>query len=110
MKDLQYFKSKLSDLKDEITDRLRSIDSDLRLKTSAGPDDQAIELENAEVLDSLRSNAKLELMQVESALQRIEEGTYLLCRNCNDEIPATRLEALPFTGHCVRCAEGLEHQ
>lgn len=110
MKDPEYFKSKLSKLEQDILARIATIDADLRQKTPTAPDDQAIELENAEVLDSLRITAKDELLQVEGALQRIDAGTYLTCSICDGEIPASRLEALPFTAHCLKCAEELEHQ
>jgi DnaK suppressor protein len=48
---------------------------------------------------------KLEQMrtQVESALQRVDEGTYGRCQTCGNEIPKERLEALPFATQCVSC-------
>ena len=110
MKDLEYFRNKLTTLRTEIDGRLSTIDKDLRQKTSADSEEQAIELENAEVLDSLRTSTKRELMMVDVALQRLESGDYLSCSECGDEILTARLEALPFTAHCVKCAEELERK
>mgnify|MGYP000432235631 CR=1 FL=1 len=46
--------------------------------------------------------------RLEQALKRIEAGEYFYCSECGAEIPAARLELLPFSTHCVRCAEKLE--
>lgn len=46
-------------------------------------------------------DGRLEL--IESALARLEEGTYGMCADCGSEIPPRRLEALPFATLCVRC-------
>jgi RNA polymerase-binding transcription factor DksA len=48
------------------------------------------------------------LEQIESALERIEEGTYGVCLDCEGKIPKTRLNAIPFTPFCVKCASKLE--
>lgn len=45
------------------------------------------------------------LEQIEAALVRIEDGHYGVCVECEAKIPKARLEVLPFTAHCVRCAE-----
>ncbi len=48
------------------------------------------------------------LTMVESALERVEEGSYGICLECQSKIPKTRLKALPYTPHCVKCASELE--
>ena len=45
---------------------------------------------------------------VESALERVEEGLYGTCVECDGRIPKTRLNALPYTPYCVKCASKLE--
>ena len=40
---------------------------------------------------------------VEEALQRIEEGSYGVCRVCNGEISQARLEAVPTATQCIDC-------
>jgi len=45
------------------------------------------------------------LDQIESALKRIEDGTFGLCRVCGCDIPLARLEAVPTTKICVPCKE-----
>ena len=48
--------------------------------------------------------------QVESALGRIEDGTYGTCQTCGQPIPRERLEALPFAGQCISCKSKEHHQ
>ena len=48
------------------------------------------------------------LEQIELALERIEEGVYGLCIECERPVPKTRLNAIPHTPFCVKCASKLE--
>jgi RNA polymerase-binding protein DksA len=103
------FKKKLLDLKQEVTHRISSIDRDIRHEgMSADWSEQASERENDEVLESLGNSSEQELAMIKFALQRIENGTYFHCDVCGEEIPTARLELLPFTAHCVDCAEKIE--
>jgi RNA polymerase-binding protein DksA len=40
---------------------------------------------------------------LESALKRIEDGTYGYCIDCGAVIPKGRLEAVPHSQHCISC-------
>ena len=44
------------------------------------------------------------LDQVEAAIHRIEDGGYGRCKECGEQIPKTRLDAIPYAAECVRCA------
>ncbi|MFO0816560.1 MAG: TraR/DksA C4-type zinc finger protein [Pirellulales bacterium] len=59
---------------------------------------------------SLMENDEETLNQIEAALERIEEGVYGQCTECDAKIPKTRLQALPHTPHCVKCATKLQKQ
>ena len=48
------------------------------------------------------------LSAVDSALGRLEEGTYGRCLECGDEIHEGRLRALPFAVRCRDCEEARE--
>lgn len=43
------------------------------------------------------------LVYLEEALQRIEDGTYGVCKVCHKLIPKARLEAVPTATKCVNC-------
>ena len=54
---------------------------------------------------SLMEHEGSALEQIEGALERIEDGVYGVCVECEAKIPKTRLQVLPQTPHCVKCAE-----
>jgi RNA polymerase-binding transcription factor DksA len=56
----------------------------------------------------LMSNEGETLEQVELALERIEEGVYGSCLECGKAIPKLRLNAIPYTSYCVKCASQIE--
>lgn len=58
----------------------------------------------------LRNRERLYLMKVESALRRIEEGTFGNCDTCEEPIEMKRLEARPTATLCVGCKEDEERQ
>ncbi len=43
------------------------------------------------------------LKQLDEALQRIDDGTFGICRVCGNEISFKRLEAVPTTTICFDC-------
>ena len=45
-----------------------------------------------------------ELDEIRRALQRIDERTYGICIVCDGQIPFGRLQVMPATQRCVRCA------
>ena len=56
-----------------------------------------------------QSNAERQLLQmVEGALARIQDGSFGQCISCGQEINPKRLEAVPWTRHCIACQEKLE--
>ncbi len=45
------------------------------------------------------------LREVETALARLDRGDYGVCEGCGEDIPERRLQALPWTCFCLKCAE-----
>jgi DnaK suppressor protein len=57
---------------------------------------------------SLIENDQDTLSQINEALSRIASGTYGRCEECNEMISKPRLQALPYTKHCITCARAME--
>ncbi len=53
----------------------------------------------------LMENEEETLGKIEAALERIEDGDYGSCIECGKVVPKLRLNAIPYTPHCVKCAE-----
>ena len=94
--------------REELTNRLERIKSNLIDGNSADSQEQAQELENAEVADALGNETRRELSQIAQALERINNNSYGTCVSCEEEIPSERLKASPFANRCIRCATAEE--
>ena len=57
---------------------------------------------------SLLQNQEQALEEIGLALERIDKGTYGQCEECGGPIPKARLQAVPYTRHCVACARKLQ--
>jgi RNA polymerase-binding transcription factor DksA len=58
-------------------------------------------------LGLLQNEAQM-LAEIEAALQRLDQGTFGKCEECQKPIPKARLQALVYTRHCLECARKLE--
>ncbi len=50
------------------------------------------------------------LAEINRALARMDNGTFGQCEECGKKIPRERLEALPYTGLCLACAQQQEQE
>ena len=48
------------------------------------------------------------LRQIETALERIDSGSFGICLNCEEDIGAKRLAALPWAAFCIVCQEAAD--
>jgi len=110
-KKLEYFKKRLETRQLELRRTVTRTQQDGR---SADEDsaqdiaDRAASSYNKEFLCSQSNNERQLLQMVETALDRIRQGSFGECISCGKEINAKRLEAVPWTRHCIECQEKLE--
>ena len=57
---------------------------------------------------SLMETEGATLEKIEGALEHLEDGTYGQCEECGGKIPKKRLDAIPYTAMCVKCASQFE--
>jgi RNA polymerase-binding transcription factor len=70
--------------------------------------DRAASSYNKEFLFSQSNNDRQLLLMVDGALARLREGSFGECVSCGREINPKRLEAVPWTRHCIECQEKAE--
>ena len=58
----------------------------------------------ATVLESLSEGERKALARINASLERMERGSYGECAVCREAIDEERLQTLPDTDRCVRCA------
>ncbi len=91
--------------------RLSKVRANLRQKNGPlDPDwsEQALQLENDEVLALIEDASMEDLAAIEHALQRMDSGEYGDCAHCERPIDPRRLKALPFVTSCIDCARQAE--
>lgn len=92
----------------ELSVRLDELKQNLLSGRSADSQEQAQELENAEVIDALGNETRLELTRIAKALDQIKNDTYGICVDCGQDIPLARLKVHPYADRCIRCATAAE--
>ena len=73
--------------------------------------DQLDEVQQASHLSLATSHFDREshqLREARRALRRIQEGTFGICEQCEEEIHLKRLLAVPWTAFCIHCQEALD--
>lgn len=73
-----------------------------------GSDDVVDRANNAysrELLFSLSDGERHTLLRIEEALQRLDQGVYGVCANCQRDIRSGRLKAVPWARYCIDCQE-----
>ncbi len=66
-------------------------------------EEEATETLELEKRLALEKRIREQLVGVEHALHKFEEGTYGLCDSCGQPIDPARLEALPQASLCMNC-------
>ena len=65
---------------------------------------------NQNLVFKLRDRERLLLAKIDEAMDRIENGTFGNCNECEEPIEPRRLEARPMSDLCVACKERQEHR
>ena len=111
-------KKKLEAFRKRLEERQRELRSAMNRSAQDGRDadaesaqdvaDRAANSYNKEFLFHQSNNDRQLLQMVDGALDRIREGNFGECISCGQEINPKRLEAVPWTRHCIACQEKLE--
>lgn len=88
----------------ELNERLEGIEHDLDEPSDPDVEERAVEREDDEVLESLGNAGLAEIRMIQAALSRIKEGVFGVCVVCGEPISKERLDILPHTPKCKRCA------
>lgn len=112
-KDLQHFKELLIQQLSELLGHGQETVSEMIGEKAlfADPTDRALFESNRNFTLRIRDRERKLITKVKEALERIEDGTFGICEECEEPIPFKRLEVRPVTTLCVDCktkAEDLE--
>src|ERR1044072_1802883 len=103
-KKFDHFRKKLLEKKGELFQTVSKTEQYGREADEDSTQDIADKAANSytkEFLFSQSSNERNLLQLVNEALARVEDGSFGFCVNCENEIQQKRLEAVPWTRHCI---------
>src|SRR6056297_348825 len=123
-KNNQISREALNKIKKDLLERKKQIEDDLKdlgRETNGNksevripeyrdkPDENAQEI--SEYTTNLATDSVLEktLRDIDNALERIEKGTYGICKYCGEPINEKRLLARPVASACVECKTKLQN-
>ena len=110
-KKLEHFKKTLETRQHELRRTVTRTEQDGRTADEESTQDiadKAASSYNKEFLFHQSNNDRQLLQMVDGALSRIREGSFGECISSGKEINPKRLEAVPWTRHCIDCQEKLE--
>lgn len=109
---LKFLKELLLQQRRAIIDRLRGLESDWEALSERDIEQEEEAQKNALVglLDQLEERDIKELEDIELALKKMVELTYGICEQCRKPISWERLEVLPATHFCRKCAFKMEEK
>lgn len=99
----------LESLREQVARELRQR-SGIEVEHNADPMDQILSLIDRESRLNYLENLAARYRAVTQALARINRGEYGICQECDEPIPARRLEAIPWAECCVACQERRERE
>jgi len=85
-----------------------SLLKELRGQSRGDVADAALDAAQDELSSQLAEVESRELAGIETALERIRDGNFGVCENCEEPIPLPRLQALPYATLCISCQREAE--
>src|SRR5450759_3730567 len=105
--ELKNYKAILEAKQAELSAGLRKRDDIAIEKTPDAIDEVQLAGERELAIRNLDRESNL-LRNVRLALSRIADGSYGTCLHCEEDISPKRLNAVPWTGYCIKCQEAAD--
>jgi DnaK suppressor protein len=102
---LEYFRKLLTETLESLLQEASKTVQDMagQEQSLADPTDRATVESDREFFLRMRDREHKLMVKIREALSRIEDGTYGVCEECEEEISEQRLMARPVTTLCIEC-------
>ena len=110
-KKVKYFQSALQEIRIEIVGGVEKLQNNGKNDEAEHmPDisDDAARAYDKKLQGDLEEQEWNKLKQVEAALEKVENGEYGICDQCEKKIPEARLKIIPYTEFCTQCLSEIE--
>ena len=108
---LKHFQSLLKNIRTEIIGDVEKANQNGKSNEGeqmADISDDAAQSYSRKLQGDLEEQEWIKLKQVETALEKIENAEYGTWTECEIEIPAARLEIMPYAEFCTQCLSKIE--
>ena len=112
-KKLEGFRKTLLKTREGILNKAKKLKEDSYTLGTDGIQDMADAASNsynADILMSISDNDLNLLKDIDNALDKIRNGTYGICEECDEKINEKRLEANPVARYCISCKRLMEEK
>lgn len=105
-------KTALLKIKQQLLNQMSSLKAEFNLidKSKGDESDQSVAHQEEHSFLIAQNRYKFQLMEIDYALARIENGTYGICEETFESIEEVRLQAIPWTRYSIEGAEIRESQ
>ena len=110
-KKLNLFRSQLESIRSELLGDVEKSNQNIKESETgqmADISDHAAHTYNRQLEGELGEQEWQKLKQVDVAIEKISEGDYGVCTQCEDSIPEARLKVVPYTEFCTQCLSEIE--
>jgi len=108
-----FFRAKLEEIRfsivGEVQEKYKSKKNQLN-ESVADIADDAVQSYDRQMMMGLGEKDLTKLRLVEEAIEKLDNGQYGVCSECEELIPEGRLILVPFALHCVDCLEIIENK
>ncbi len=115
--ELEAYRKQLFALRDRLTGDVSHLTSEAFGKNGDGPSASPTHLADLgsdsfeqENTFNLLANEQQRILEIDEALDRMKQGGFGRCEECDTDIPKARLKELPYARYCVNCARKLERR
>jgi DnaK suppressor protein len=103
-KDKEELKQNLLSIRENLTGQMTALkDESLAREPADNTVEDGTDAFDRQVSLNLVSSEHDEVVAIDDALLRLDEGTYGVCEGCHNPIEKARIKALPFVRMCVKC-------
>ncbi len=88
----------------------RALGHSIHVQQVADPLDMTQQAAERDVAVQMLDRGSKQVRRVRSAIDRIDDGSYGLCLECEEEIAPKRLKAIPWAELCIHCQERADNE
>ena len=105
--ELDRFRKILNARQSELSDGRRNREA-VAIETSADELDRIQHAQERDFAMEALDRESLRSREIRAAMERVDNGSFGICLNCEEEISARRLAAVPWAALCIICQEVAE--